>query len=105
MFNRETKRLLIVPMSALALFQVSYSPDVSENVVKSEQAEAATNEKDKKIKDRRHPDYIRCRKESVIGSLSKKRKVCMTNKAWALDSRKGNKRAKEVITDNTRYGS
>jgi len=59
----------------------------------------------KKITDRSHPDYIRCRKEAIIGSLSKKRKVCMTNKQWALDSRDGNRRAKEIVTDNIKYGS
>ena len=78
-------------------------------VVKKSPVEASdvppkTN-KVKKITDRRHPDYIRCRKESIIGSLSRKRKVCVTNKEWAVDSREGNRRAKEVVTDNIRYGS
>ncbi|MEP0076090.1 hypothetical protein [Parasphingorhabdus sp.] len=53
----------------------------------------------KKIKDRRHPDYVRCRSQSVIGSLAKKRRVCMTNKEWVAHHQEGNRRAGEFIQE------
>ena len=51
-----------------------------------------TNEADKsservavpeKITDKSHPEFLRCRTEAIIGGLSRKRKVCLTNKQWA----------------------
>ncbi|WP_417610623.1 hypothetical protein [Parasphingorhabdus sp.] len=54
----------------------------------------------KKISDRRHPDYVRCRSEPVIGSLAKKRRVCMTNAEWAAYVRTGSRNAKEFVADN-----
>jgi|GEM_PF-2564288 len=40
------------------------------------------SKKPKKITDRRHPDYVRCRSEPIIGSLARKRRICMTNAEW-----------------------
>ena len=54
-----------------------------------------------KITDKRHPDYIRCRSEKVIGSLSKRNRVCLTNRQWEETSRKGNDLAREMAADNT----
>ena len=54
----------------------------------------------KKIIDRRHPDYVRCRSEPVIGSLAKKRRVCMTNSEWAHYVQTGSRNAKEFVADN-----
>lgn len=51
----------------------------------------------KKIKDRRHPDYVRCRSESIIGSLAKKRRVCMTNRQWTEAAREGNAYSREMV--------
>ena len=56
--------------------------------------------KEKKIKDRRHPDYVRCRKEPVIGSLVQKRKICMTNAQWKKYYSEGNARTDEFIQEN-----
>ncbi len=61
----------------------------------------ATAEKKKKITDRSHPDYVRCRSEKVIGSLAKRRRICMTNREWAETSRKGNSMAREIAEENT----
>jgi len=60
----------------------------------------AQSEQPKKITDRRHPDYVRCRSESVIGSLSKKRRICMTNSEWTEYVRTGSRNAKEFVADN-----
>ncbi len=56
--------------------------------------------KPKKITDRRHPDYVRCRSEPIIGSLAKKRRICMTNNEWAAYTRTGSQNAKEFVEDN-----
>ncbi|MFK7841201.1 MAG: hypothetical protein AB8B54_02960 [Sphingorhabdus sp.] len=56
--------------------------------------------KPKKISDRRHPDYVRCRLEPIIGSLTRKRRVCMTNAEWVDYSRTGSRNAKEFVDDN-----
>lgn len=52
------------------------------------------------VADRRHPDYVRCRSEPIIGSLAQKRRVCMTNKEWAEYTRTGSRNAKEFVDDN-----
>jgi len=65
--------------------------------VKEPQSAGTSSEYD--INDRRHPDYVRCRNYSVIGSLAKKRRVCMTNKQWVAYIREGNKRAREMMDD------
>lgn len=52
-----------------------------------------------KITDRRHPDYVRCRLEPVIGSLAKKQRVCMTNQQWAAHIQEGNRRANQFVSD------
>lgn len=61
--------------------------------------ENAKAKKPKKITDRRHPDYVRCRSQPVIGSLAKKRRVCMTNKEWVAFNKKGNDRSREMVDD------
>ncbi len=57
------------------------------------------NEKPKKITDRSHPDYVRCRSEPVIGSLARKRRVCMTNSEWAKHNRAGSRVSREFVED------
>ncbi|VAW03392.1 hypothetical protein MNBD_ALPHA04-753 [hydrothermal vent metagenome] len=55
--------------------------------------------KKKKITDRNHPDYRRCRSEPIIGSLARKRRVCMTNREWTAFIREGNKRSRELVEE------
>ncbi|OAO03914.1 hypothetical protein A8B75_10145 [Sphingomonadales bacterium EhC05] len=57
------------------------------------------SKKPKKIKDRRHPDYVRCRSEPLIGSLTRKKRVCKTNAEWAEFTRKGSRESREFIDD------
>lgn len=61
--------------------------------------ESSKSNKPKKIKDRTHPDYVRCRSEPVIGSLARKKRICMTNKEWAAHNLEGSKRSKEFVDD------
>ena len=66
------------------------------SATKDTKAEQST---DLKVTDRRHPDYVRCRNYSVIGSLAKKRRVCMTNKEWVVYIRESSKRTRQMIED------
>lgn len=60
---------------------------------------AVSDNTPRRITDSSDPDYIRCRSEPIIGSLAKKRRVCMTNRAWAAHIQEGNKRAKQFVSD------
>ncbi len=62
--------------------------------------DVAKTEKPKKITDRKHPDYVRCRSEPIIGTLARKKRVCMTNREWAAHNREGSKRSREFVDDN-----
>ena len=55
--------------------------------------------KPKKITDRRDPNYVRCRSEPVIGSLTKKRRICMTNQEWVIYTRTGSRDANQFVED------
>ena len=56
--------------------------------------------KKEKITDRSHPDYVRCKSESVIGSRARRKRTCMTNREWALVSRRGNEATRDFVQDN-----
>ena len=62
--------------------------------------EEAQTKKPKKITDRRDPNYVRCRSEAIIGSLARKRRICMTNAEWAEYISTGSRNAKEFVEDN-----
>ena len=49
-----------------------------------------------------HPQYIRCRKEEVIGSLARKFRVCRTNAEWSRYADVGNQNARETVEAMTR---
>lgn len=49
------------------------------------------------ITDRSHPDYVKCRTESVIGSRAKKRRICLTNREWAEVARQGRGMANALV--------
>jgi hypothetical protein len=48
------------------------------------------------------PEYMRCRKEEVIGSWAKKVRVCRTNREWSQRSDTGNQNARDTIEAMTR---
>lgn len=60
-------------------------------------AQEAAQDVDGEITDRSHPDFVKCRKESVVGSRAKKRKVCLTNRQWAAVARQGRGMATELV--------
>ena len=78
---------LIATPAQAAMFETTETSEAKKGVVP------------KKVKDRRHPDYIRCRSEPVMGSLARKKRVCMTNREWAIHFREGNKRANQFVND------
>jgi len=57
-------------------------------------------EKHKKITDEKHPDYVLCKSEAVLGSRAKRKRTCMTNRDWALVSRRGNEATRDFVGDN-----
>ncbi|MEM7690534.1 MAG: hypothetical protein AAF291_16080 [Pseudomonadota bacterium] len=57
-------------------------------------------EKPKKITDKRHPDYIRCKSEAVIGSRARRKRTCMTNRDWELVQRRGNEASRDFVDQN-----
>ena len=82
-------------IGTLAATAVTASPAIAAG---ADQAEAKS-QKPKKITDRRHPDYVRCRSEAIIGSLTRKKRVCMTNAEWAEYTRTGSRDAKQFVED------
>jgi hypothetical protein len=56
---------------------------------------AAIAEHNKSL-DLRHPDFIKCRRLDVIGSLAKKARVCRTNEEWAKSWKDGNRNVRET---------
>ena len=58
-----------------------------------------TVKENKPVTDKRHPDYVRCRSKPVIGSLAKKKRICMTNQEWKVAKREGSKRSRELVED------
>ena len=49
-----------------------------------------------------HPDFIKCRKLDVSGSLVKKSRVCRTNEQWRVASDIGNQNARDTQEAMTR---
>ncbi|WP_422342642.1 hypothetical protein [Parasphingorhabdus sp.] len=91
----------ITASGVFASLLVIASPAVASDTVTSTVEEVETKkEKPKKITDRNHPDFVRCRSEPIIGSLSRKRRTCMTNAEWKETNRKGNRASRDFVDDN-----
>ncbi|MEO9468999.1 hypothetical protein [Parasphingorhabdus sp.] len=93
----------LVLLASTAIIQPETSPENTRPAAEQEIAvpvvvEFKVKEK-KKITDKRHPDYVRCRSRPVIGSLAKKTRVCMTNQEWKVANREGSKRSREMVED------
>jgi len=97
-------------MAALAAALVCTLATISPAAIaqtKNGEAASEQSKKDKqapKITDRSHPDYVRCRSEPVIGSLVRKRKICMTNKEWEQYARAGNADSRSMLDDLSKGG-
>lgn len=60
----------------------------------------AARDADGKITDKKHPEYVRCKTEPVIGSRAKKRRVCLTNSEWARVESQSKSIARRMVADN-----
>lgn len=98
---------LYIATTALALIAVSPLHAQSDNAQSSEEAASGEGAKEaekvkpKKITDRSHPDYVRCKREKIIGSLSRKRRICLTNRQWKEVANDQNRLARELAEENT----
>lgn len=54
-----------------------------------------------KVTDRNSPDYVRCKRLHVTGSLASRPRVCKTNAEWASIAARGQAEAAKLIEDNT----
>jgi hypothetical protein len=50
--------------------------------------------------DPKNPNYVRCRKIGVTGSLVKKERICKTNAEWARANEDAQRNAEDLITRN-----
>ncbi|GAB5487816.1 MAG: hypothetical protein Pars2KO_13860 [Parasphingorhabdus sp.] len=92
------KRVLLVSAIATAVVALSYAgqADAAAFIDASDVKKA---DKPKKITDRSHPDYVRCRNRPTMGSLARKQRICMTNREWVVHNRKGNAQSREFVDD------
>ena len=92
-------KILLTIAATMALHAPAMAEDKQDQ--EAAPADAVQTANPKKITDRNHPDYIRCRTEDIIGSRAKKRRICLTNRQWADVNQKGNQLAREMADDNT----
>jgi hypothetical protein len=88
------KTVLLFAVGALSSTAGATQLDVTNEAEKTAEELAEIEE----ITDRRHPEFVRCRTESIIGKLASKRKVCMTNEQWAEARKSGNRLANDMIS-------
>jgi hypothetical protein len=95
--------MILTPILA-SLLSLQAAPEASQET----EAKAEPNievidkkpKKKKKITDKSHPDYVRCKSESVIGSRARRKRTCMTNREWAVTARRGNEASRDFVGDN-----
>ncbi|WP_417819101.1 hypothetical protein [Tritonibacter scottomollicae] len=89
---------LVQPLvtGAFAVVALTASPAIA---AKKDAVENQSKEP-KKIVDRRDPNYVRCRSEPIIGSLARKRRICMTNEEWAEYNEIGSRNSREFVEDS-----
>jgi len=92
------KRILLVPALVTAGFSLSLSAQANAAAF-VDASEVKKADKPKKITDRSHPDYVRCRSRAIIGSLARKQRICMTNKEWVAHNQEGSRRSREFVED------
>lgn len=99
-------KLGIIALSAIFLLaapvaaeELGTSNSESSDASSTDTKETKKPKKPKKITDRRHPDYVRCRSEPIIGSLARKRRVCMTNSEWSEYVKAGARDSRQFVED------
>lgn len=50
-----------------------------------------------------HPNYIRCKEQTITGTLSRRNRVCRTNEDWRRATLVGNEEARTMV-DNANRG-
>lgn len=75
----------------------------SPSSVIAERANPKETAKNKNV-GRSHPDYKRCRREPLIGSLARMRTICMTNREWEEFYRAGNAGTRSLLEDINKGG-
>jgi hypothetical protein len=78
-------------LSALAVLALPAAPAFAGETT----TEAASEKLDPK-----DPNYVRCRKLSITGSLVKKERICKTNAEWAKANEEAQRNADDLITRN-----
>jgi hypothetical protein len=63
-------------------------------------AAASTTEPAAEKLDPKDPDYVRCRKIAVTGSLVKKERICKTNAEWARANEDARNNAEDLVGRN-----
>lgn len=74
----------------------SENQEVEDETVQQKQVLVVTG-RPKKITDKEDPDYVRCKSEPVIGSLTRRKRTCLTNRQWDLNARDGNDASREFL--------
>ena len=87
---RKLYSLLIVPAFLIGA-------PVSADDAKSDPA----RDENGKVVDKKHPDFIRCKTEPIIGSRARKRRVCLTNRQWAEVESQGKGIARGMVEDSS----
>lgn len=75
-----------------ALFILAAAPALAQDVTDAPAPQDAPV-----VTDRTSPDYMRCRRIAVTGSLARKERVCKTNAQWERIARAGNETARDTI--------
>ena len=74
--------MIVTPILA-SLLSLQAAPPVTQEAEAKEEPNIEVidkkPEKKKKITDKSHPDYVRCKSEAVLGSRAKRKRTCMTN--------------------------
>ncbi len=95
-------KYVVLALSAAAILSAPVQANDDSTSAAVESTDKA--KKPRKITDRRDPNYVRCRSEPVIGSLTKKKRICMTNAEWVEYVRKGSRDSQEFV-DGLQSGS
>lgn len=91
----------IIAASLFALQATPQAADAAKAEAKDETQIEVVETKPIKITDKKHPDYVLCKRESVIGSRARKRRICKTNREWVALNRKGNQHSRDLIEANS----
>ncbi len=85
-------KILLASLLSVSLFSPAMAQDQKAAKV---EAKATSNA----VLDKNDPDYVKCRREPILGSRAKFRKICLTNREWEATAREGNRVTDDLITN------